>query len=123
MLLNNPRTIDFRRLGDVLPRLPLWYQQMAADVVRSSPFQVFPWGWARFLETVLHQGNPYLTTFTQVPAFLPTRTVAAMNRLLFDPAAAQTQRRHQRAYFDRLDRLPPLGASLDGALRAMGVRG
>ena len=82
---------------------------------------VFPWGWARFLDTVLHPGNPYLTTFAQAPAFVPARTVTVLNGLLFDPDVAARQRRRQQAYFDRLDRLPPLGESLDRALRAVGV--
>jgi hypothetical protein len=122
VLLHNPRLINFHRLAEVLPRMPGWYQEMAAEVGRCSPFRVFPWGWARFLETVLHAGNPYLTTFAQVPAFLPNRTVAALNGLLFDPAVASAQRRRQWAYFERLDRLPPLGDSLDHALRTVGVR-
>jgi hypothetical protein len=122
VLLQNPRLIDFARLGSVLPRMPGWYQEMAAEVGRCSPFRVFPWGWARFLETVLHADNPYLTTFAQVPAFVPARTVAALNGLLFDPDVASAQRRHQRAYFGRLDGLPRLGESLDEALRAVGVQ-
>lgn len=122
VLLHNPRLIDFSRLGDVLPRMPGWYQEMAADVGRCSPFQVFPWGWARFLTTVLHAGNPYLTTFAQAPAFVPARTSAILNGLLFDPDVASAQRLRQQAYFDRLDRLPPLGDSLDRALQALGVR-
>lgn len=122
VLLHSPRPIDFRRLGDVLPRMPRWYREMAVDVVRSNPFRVFPWGWARFLETVLHAENPYLTTFAQVPAFLPAKTVAVLDALLFDSGVAAAQRRRQRAYFDRLDRLPPLGDSLDRALQSLGVR-
>jgi hypothetical protein len=122
VLLHNPRLIDFHRLGNVLPHMPRWYQEMAAEVGRCSPFQVFPWGWARFLKTVLHAGNPYLTTFAQAPAFVPARTSATLNGLLFDPDVAAAQRLRQRAYFDRLDRLPPLGVSLEGALQALGVR-
>lgn len=122
VLLQNPRRMEFDRLGDVLRRMPRWYQDMAAEVGRCGPFRVFPWGWARFLETVLHAGNPYLATFTQAPAFVPARTVTALNELLFDPDAAARQRQRQQAYFDRLDRLPPLADSLDGALRAVGVQ-
>jgi hypothetical protein len=121
VLLHNPRLMDFDRLGDVLRRMPPWYRDMAADVGRCGPFRVFPWGWARFLDTVLHADNPYLTTFAHAPAFVPARTVTVLNGLLFDPDVAARQRRRQRAYFDRLDRLPPLGESLDRALRTVGV--
>jgi hypothetical protein len=121
VLLHNPRLMDFDRLGDVLPRMPGWYRDMAADVGRCGPFKVFPWGWARFLDTVLHAGNPYLTTFAQAPAFVPARTVAVLDGLLFDPDVAARQRACQRAYFDRLDRLPPLDESLADALHAVGV--
>jgi hypothetical protein len=121
VLLHNPRLMDFDRLGDVLGRMPRWYRDMAADVGRCGPFRVFPWGWARFLDTVLHADNPYLTTFAHAPAFVPARTVTVLNGLLFDPDVAARQRRRQRAYFDRLDRLPPLGESLDRALRTVGV--
>jgi hypothetical protein len=108
-------------LGEVLPRMPRWYQQMAAQVGRSSPFSVFPWGWARFLETVLHPDHPYLQTFSRVPVFVPSRALAALNGLLFDPKLAATQRQRQFAYFDRLDQLPSLGQRLDEALHRMGI--
>ncbi len=123
VLLHNPRLIDFGRLGEVLPRMPQWYQDMAADVLRSSPFRVFPWGWAHFLENVLHGENQYLTTFAQAPVFVPAKTVAVLNGLLFDPEVATAQRHRQRTYFDRLDRLPSLGESIEGALKSMGVSG
>jgi hypothetical protein len=121
VLLHNPRPIDFGRLGEVLPRMPQWYQDMAADVMSSSPFRVFPWGWTHFLENVLHRENPYLTTFAQAPVFVPAKTLATLNGLLFDPDVAAAQRRRQRTYFDRLDGLPPLGESIEGALKSMGV--
>ncbi len=119
-LVHNPRQIDFQKLGEVLSHQPGWYQEMAAEVVHSDSFRVFPWGWRRFLDTVLHPGNPYLSTFAQVPVFIPGRTVAALNRLLFDAAAAR-QRERQCAYFDRLDRLTSLGEGLDRALSDRGV--
>jgi hypothetical protein len=112
LLLHNPRRIEFDRLSAVVPRQPEWYQRMAADVKRAAPFAVFPWGWSRFLETVLHAGNPYLATFARAPVFVPARAAATLNGLLFDGGVAAAQSARQQAYFDRLDRLPPLGETL-----------
>lgn len=112
VLLQSPKRIDFDRLGQVLPRMPGWYQDLAGDVGWAAPFRVFPWGWASFLDTVLHPNNPYLGTFEQAPAFLPHRAIRIIDGLLFDSATADAQRHRQAAYFDHLDALPSLGDSL-----------
>lgn len=112
ILLQNLKPIDFSVLKSVLPRMPQWYQSMAQEVGTSTPFRVFPWGWASFLSTVLLD-NPYTDTFVQAPVFVPNTCRSIFNTYLYDDSFIDRLRARQLAYFTSLDRLTPLGSALE----------
>jgi hypothetical protein len=79
-----------------------------------TPFRVWPLGLHDFLGPIFAD-NPYTSTFDVVELFHLPGVRDACARLLFDPAAADSQRARQAAYAERVRTLPSPVEAFDRA--------
>jgi hypothetical protein len=111
ILLNNSKVLDFKKIEGILPRMPLWYQEMAQRVPSVFAFRMFPWGWKKFLDYVF-TNNPYNDTFVTAPVLEPLKCKKMIDQYLFDKDAITEIKVKQHAYFECLSELEPLEKQL-----------
>ncbi|MDI6817276.1 MAG: DUF6365 family protein [Actinomycetota bacterium] len=105
ILFQNLKTLDFKVLENIMPKMPLWYREMAESVRVVHPFRIFPWGWMRFLEPIF-AGNAYAETFATVPMFEPKKCINALQEYLYNDKARTRLREVQSSYFEKVVKLP-----------------
>lgn len=118
VLFQNLKQIVFADLGEVLPKMPRWYREMAEEVKKSGTFRIFPWGWTRFLEPVF-TNNEYKQAFVEAPVFVPTKCRKILEKYLFDEKAIEELQEGQTAYFASLTRLATVEEQLESIVKKM----
>lgn len=105
VVLQNDKLINFEKMSNGLKKMPAWYQEMAQNVKIVFPFRLFPFGWHKFLSTVL-QDNEYLETFEQVNLFQRNKVKKTLALYLNDPQIREELKSKQKAYIKKILDLP-----------------
>lgn len=115
VVLQNDKLINFEKMKNGLMKMPAWYQKMASEVKIAYPFRLFPFGWHKFLGTVL-QDNEYVETFEQLNLFQRNKVLKVIAGYLTDKERVDELRRKQQDYVEKISVLP----SSDEVMASMG---
>ena len=105
MVFQNDRLVNFENMSNGLRKMPEWYQNMAQNVKIAFPFRLFPFGWHKFLSTVLRD-NEYLGTFEQVNLFQRNKVNKTLALYLNDQQLREKLKSKQKAYIKKILDLP-----------------